>query len=181
MTTINTISSFNEIVLKPNLKPLIICDIDDTIICPDKGVEYFFNLIKKDFPYEPIPWIQKEAIELSNLSRCLNKLHHTDYDGFISLVNRVNNLNGKLVFLTARHEKYIAETKKDFEQIGLNYDDFKVYYTNNEISKGEYIYNKIHLSPYESLIFIDDRDICISSVADWVPYFNCYKFSYKKN
>jgi len=177
----NVISSFNEILLKPNLKPLIICDIDDTIMFFDKEFDDFFNMIREDFPHEPIRWIQKEAIDLHNMYKHINKPKHTDFDGFKQLVENVNKLGGKIIFLTARHEKYIKDTKLDFQQIGLNYDDFRVYYTNNEMSKGEFIFNKVDfLTPYETVIFIDDRDTSINSVLEWLPYIDCYKFNVHK-
>lgn len=175
-----TISSFGEIILRPNIKPLIICDIDDTIMFFEKDFDVFFNMIREDFPHEPIPWIQKEAIELHNMYKYINKPKHTDFDGFKQLVDNVNKLGGKIVFLTARHEKYTKDTKLDFEQIGLNYDDFKVYYTNNEMSKGDFIFDKIDLTPYENIIFIDDRDTSIYSVSNCMPYIDCYKFNVHK-
>ena len=29
---------------------------------------------------------------------------------------------------------------------------------------------------YNDIIFIDDRDDCINSVLDYIPYIDCYKF-----
>lgn len=134
------IKSFTEVKLT-TCRPLVICDIDDTIL-------HFKS----------------------------NKPTHTDYEGFLQLSKRISELNGKLIFLTARNKEDHAYTRDNFTSIGLNYDDYEVHYTNNKISKGEYIYKYIQTHNHDSIIFIDDRIDYINSVLDYTPYVDCYMF-----
>lgn len=62
---------------------------------------------------------------------------HTIFDEFNLLEKRVNERNGKIIFLIARNERSNISTKLDF----INYDNYKVYYTNNLMPKGELIYH----------------------------------------
>uniref|UniRef100_A0A6C0ITH1 FCP1 homology domain-containing protein n=1 Tax=viral metagenome TaxID=1070528 RepID=A0A6C0ITH1_9ZZZZ len=154
---VKTIASFNDIQLKIS-RPLVICDIDETILHFNPTIDQ----TKSNQCNQPIKIIYEPT--------------HTDLDGFIELTKRINELKGKLIFLTARKKEDESYTRNNFKSIGLNYDDYKVYYTNNKISKGEYIYNYIQTSDYDNIIFIDDRADYINSVLDYMPYVDCYLF-----
>lgn len=107
----------------------------------------------------------------------------TDADGFHNLLNRIEKSNSEIMFLTARakNEKNEKFTKKNFTDIGLDYDEYSIYYTNNNfISKGEYIKKNIIIKEnndkYREIIFIDDYESYIKTVNDILPNVICYKF-----
>jgi hypothetical protein len=73
--------------------------------------------------------------------------------------------NSEICFLTARenNRKTKQFTKMDFEELGLNYDDFEIHYCGC-IPKGVYIKNNIDYKSYNDIIFIDDLDKNIDNV-----------------
>jgi hypothetical protein len=99
----------------------------------------------------------------------------TDYHGFMRLVQRVRDLGGELKFLTARSKMGEYYTRIHFNQIGIDYNQFKVHYTNAG-PKGKYILENIPLRGYNEVIFIDDNDGFIHSVKSHHPEIQCYKF-----
>jgi hypothetical protein len=182
MENIKIINTFNDIsITKENT--LILCDIDDTVLTfkhLDKDFMYFYNMIKQDFPDEDIDFIVNEARDFYNTYRSYNKPIHTDYEGFTNMVTKLKNKNSNICFLTARNEEFKDYTKKDLNNIGINYDDFIIYFTGDKMSKGEYIKNNINLENINEIIFIDDYDNYLKSVIDLYPNIICYKFEYKK-
>jgi hypothetical protein len=152
---IKTVNSFNEIQITKT-RPLVICDIDDTLL-------YFKLNINR-------------IINQSNTNSEKYIPHHTDFVGFNELTKRITQLKGKLIFLTARNKEHENYTKENFTSIGLNYNNYEVHYTNNTISKGEYIYNYIQTHEHDDIIFIDDRIDYINTVLDYTPYVDCYLF-----
>jgi hypothetical protein len=147
------INNFNDIIISDK-KTLIICDIDDTLIKFKNIEQYriFGSLVK------PLP---------------------TDIYGFISMLKKVKINNGKIIFLTARISAAEKITRQQFSDIGLNYNDFNIYYTNGNMEKGYYIMDNIELSNYDEIIFIDDNDVCLISVINLFPDIKCYKFDWK--
>jgi hypothetical protein len=102
----------------------------------------------------------------------------TDANGFTDMVNRMSSTS-KIVFLTARPGGKDAHyTKKDFESIGINYEDESVFYTNNVISKGEYIYRFIKTNQFDQVIFIDDLWENMMTVRLYCPKIDRYHFVY---
>jgi hypothetical protein len=166
-----TISSFNQVEVSNDLKTLILCDIDDTILHFPDCDTFCENLIKefrtKHEEYED------ELKKMKNYYKKIMRPTHTDYDGFDSMIKK---LNGKLMFLTSRNLEGNIWTKNQLKQIGLLPDDFEIHYTGEKISKGEYIERYIDLSGWENVIFIDDYDSYIKSVKDIYPQIICYKF-----
>lgn len=150
----NIASSFDHIRLS-KFNPLVLCDIDDTLLTMDT----IYHLG------------QSHPITLTYQY----KAKHTDYDGFQRLVYRVKQLGGELQFLTARDKEFHASTRSHFDEIGINYDSFQIHYTNAN-PKGEYIKNNIDLSKYGEVIFIDDRDSFLANVKRHHPQIKCYKF-----
>jgi hypothetical protein len=168
-----SINNFNDIEITNN-KTLIICDIDNTILYHDVKIEKFINILKDD------KFDENEIIELANE---MMNLHfrifpptHTDAEGFKNLIDKTNKLNGKIIFLTARSELSKDFTKKQFQQIGLNYYDYDVHYTDNKIMKGDYIKSNIDTSLWDDIIFIDDHTFNLVSVSYRFPESKCYKF-----
>jgi hypothetical protein len=107
----------------------------------------------------------------------------TDDNGFHNLLNRIEKSNSEIMFLTARenNEKNVKFTRKNFTDIGLDYDKYSIHYTdNNSISKGEYIKKNIIIKEnkdkYREIIFIDDYESYIKTVNDVLPNVICYKF-----
>jgi hypothetical protein len=173
-----TIINFSQVELS-NQKTLIICDIDKTLLYwVDKDPADFYLMLKDDFPDFTEEEIHREALDFVNMyNQVIAKPIHTDFEGFTNMVSKIRQLSeSKLIFLTARKESDAKYTEKNFKDIGLNYNDFEVYYTNNIVSKGEYIKNNINLSEYEHVIFIDDYESYIKTVYDLFPQTICYKF-----
>ena len=167
------INNFNEIEIIKD-KTLIICDIDKTILYHDVKKEKFIDMLKDD------NFDEKEQLEIAqemmDMYCRIYPPQHTDPEGFKNLSDKINKLNGKIVFLTAR--SYISEafTKENFKQIGLNYEEYDCHYTDNKISKGDYIKANIELSFWNDIIFIDDYDFNLISVWKNFPHLKCYKF-----
>lgn len=182
-------------------KPLVLCDIDDTVLGYDKNIDFFYDGLKKH-----VENVKSKAgifnrfrsmienVNIVNMTddeirfyaskmyddyRTYNKPRHCDFGGFIELLKKVKSLDGELRFLTARGKSSAYFTKKQFSEIGLNYDDYKIHYTGNEISKGEYIQRYIDLKHYGEVVFIDDLDPFIQSVVNLCPSIQCYKFVYQ--
>ena len=183
-----TINSFNQIELG-NKKSLVICDIDETLLYWNKKSSDFYHMVIDD--YNMInndcnltdDEIEKEALEFLKMYKFIFPPIMTDNEGFNNLLNNINSMSGsKIIFLTARtndpksNNKY---TRKHFEANGLEYDNFEINYTNNLISKGEYIKTHIDLTDYDKIIFIDDYETYIKSVKDIFPNIVCYKFQVK--
>lgn len=169
-----SINNFNEIEIS-NEKTLVICDIDKTILYHDVKVEKFVDILKKDGFHD--------KNDLLELSYQMMELHcrifppsHTDAEGFNNLAEKVKKLNSKIIFLTARCKFSEDYTKKQFGQIGLKYDDYDVYYTDNKIYKGDFIKSNIDTSLWNDIIFVDDYEFNLASVKCIFPNSKCYKF-----
>jgi hypothetical protein len=136
---------------------LIICDIDETLLYfPNHYNELFQNNIS--FYGNITTAIEKTNLQWTNIiDNTLAK--PTDFDGFLRLINRLQQTQSKICFLTARsgHPENIEFTKKNFSQIDINYDAFTVLYS-YMVPKGEYIKTHINLDSYSQIIFIDDMD-----------------------
>jgi hypothetical protein len=189
------ISSFREVEIRRK-KPLVLCDIDDTVIGYDKTYDFFYKQLltnaqtKNNAPakmssifnitnnqnndYE----LKHEAEQMYNYYRMLNNPKHCDYAGFIDLVERVKQIDGEVQFLTARSRESAFHTRNQFKEIGLNYDDYRVHYTGGAITKGMYISRYFNLNMYGEVLFIDDLDSFIHSVVSACPSVRCYKFNY---
>jgi hypothetical protein len=183
-------------------KPLVLCDIDDTVIGYEKDFDHFYNNLKmyiekkkssKSGPAHIFSSVLNDTgmfrmtdeeirITAHNMFddyRHSHKPKHCDYSGFVDLLKRVHELGGELQFLTARHKQSAAYTRLQFDQIGLKYDDYRVHYTGNMISKGDYITRYFNLNHFGEVVFIDDLDSYIKSVVVLCPSIQCYKFVHK--
>ncbi len=170
------ISSFIDIPINPSAKTLVICDIDDTILKPINSLNHFYQILKNDFADLPHEEIIKEARDMQSMSNNIVGFSHTDPDGFAQFETKVKESSGTICFLTARNKQSENFTKKNFKQIGLNYENYQVYYTNNIKHKGQYIHDHIDTSNYDCVIFIDDSSYQIDSVSCMFNHINCYKF-----
>lgn len=174
---VEKISTFNSIDIT-NERTLVICDIDDTLLHYPKAHDACHEMVSDVFPEldRDHPKYKKEFYEMLSMYKAIKEPECTDLEGFLRLVIRVRALNGDIIFLTARSESSIEYTKKHFTQIGLDYDYYKVHYTNNKITKGKYIKENIDLVNYTDVIFIDDYDCYIQTVLDEFNFIKCYKF-----
>jgi len=197
------INTFTAVSLtKP--KPLVLCDIDDTVIGYDHNVDFFYNRLKTYIEKTKLEnsgpkhifkdvlndtgvmsmtedEIRSSASEMYEKYRLFNKPNHCDSQGFVKLVKKVKDLGGELQFLTARSRESTFFTRNQFKEIGINYDDYRVNYTGNMISKGEYINRYFNLGNYGEVVFIDDLDSYIQTVVNLCPSIQCYKFLYSPN
>ena len=132
-----TITSFSEIPIVN--KTLVICDIDDTLIKSKKDLEHFisvvksdYNLIKIEYPFfedskEPtFKELLSEAWDMQQIHNQVFGFEHTDNDGFNKMTELVAQTNSKIIFLTARHKLSEEFTRKNFNQIGLDYENYQV-------------------------------------------------------
>lgn len=170
-----TISSFNQIKIEKK-NTLVLCDIDDTLLyfpgCDEKCHEILKDLFKvnNNLNYD------YELLKLKNMYRLINEPRHTDYIGFINMIKKID----KLEFLTARSQSYDEITQRQFKKLNIDNYNFKIHYTNNQISKGEYIKQNINLDKWEEVIFIDDYPSYIETVYNLYPQIKCYNFISKK-
>jgi hypothetical protein len=175
------ISSFNDIEITKN-NTLILCDIDDTILyypkCNDNCSE-IIEIMKELHYYLTEEEFCKDLIQLRNIYKHVNKPTHTDYNGFMNMLCKLREHNGKLLFLTARNSSYHKQTKIQLSQIGISCNDNDIHYTNNTITKGEYIKNNININEWDEIIFIDDYVSFIKSVSELFPQIICYNFIVK--
>ncbi len=177
------IKSFNQIqITNPNT--LVICDIDKTLLYWNKKPEDFYSMVMGNDPIQTHnkykltqEQIHNEALDFLNMYMGIFPPTHTDLDGFTILQEQIKQTNSKLIFLTAR-TKSTSETwtKKNFKDIGLDYDTYQVHYTDNIISKGDYINLRIDTTPHTDVIFIDDLDFHVESVCKLNSNIKCYQF-----
>ena len=175
---VKTINSFDEIIITKN-KSLILCDIDDTILRFSYNINHFYNNAKLLYPEVSDNELVNRAERDFYIHRILNKPFHTDLNGFNNLCKRIKDMNGELIFVTARSYSSEEITKKHFKSLGVDYNKFKIHYVSSKISKGDYIKKNINLEGCKEIIFIDDLDYNLKNVKKILPQIKCYKFVYK--
>jgi hypothetical protein len=95
------------------------------------------------------------------------------------MLEKINQVGGKLIFLTARSSFFHDKTIKDLVKAGLhNPEQFEIHYTCNEITKGFYILKNNLLHGYDHHIFIDDYPHFLNSALQIYPEMNGYLFKY---
>ena len=174
----NTINFFDEVIIEKE-KPLILCDIDDTLLKYTYRFEHFFNETKMIYSTALYDELFCRAENDYYLYRILNDPEHTDMNGFNNLCKRIKEKNGDIMFITARSYGAVNTTERHFKILNLKYDDFTIHYTSSKITKGEYITKNIDISGREEIIFIDDQEQNLQSVKKLLPQIKCYKFVYK--
>lgn len=171
------INNFQTIYIDNSLKPFIICDIDNTIICSVLEYNYYYNKLKNQ--YTEIQLLKKAILDILNIDISVGHVKHTDLIGFVKMVNQIKQLGGNMIFLTSRGHTSHKKTIQDLKTAGVQQpEQFEIHYTNNEISKGEYIKNNLQfeLKYYKQIIFIDDQKINIESVTQTHPQIRCYLY-----
>jgi hypothetical protein len=183
LNNISIIRTFNDVKLNKT-KPLVICDIDHTFIRCSHNLDHFRKMIAQDpnlimdFGKFEINY-EEEAINLMNRAYNIGFVKQTDPEGFNNMLAKINSLGGKFIFLTARGIVSHQKTVNDLKKAGLLYPEtFDIHYTNNEMTKGDYIKKTNLLNGYEDISFIDDYLSFIASVHHNFPHINCYLFRY---
>lgn len=171
------INTFKNIYIPQDKKPIVICDIDLTFIRPIHDYIYVHNKIKHQYS-NPVQ-LDYVVKNLLNIYLNVGVVKHTDQEGFNEMFEKINRVEGKLIFLTARSSLAHEKTIKDLKNAGLrNPEDFEIHYTGNNITKGFYILKHNLLHGYNHHTFIDDNPYFIKSVLQLYPHMNCYLFKY---
>jgi hypothetical protein len=175
-----TIHTFDDVSIEHN-GTLIVCDVDDTLFRYERNLHYFYKNLKHSFPELTEVELTKHSSDIYATYVKNRKPSPTDYDGFIRMMYKVLETKGKLIFVTSRNECSTEYTKLEFKSIGICYSYFNVYYTNNTITKGEFIRDKLDMDGVEHLIMIDDQTSNLKSVKQHYPNAECYRFVYRIN
>lgn len=183
LSTIPRIYSFNDIPLEP--RTLVLCDIDDTVLHFPERESFLKQMYDDLVPNFGEEAARKEVHSMYALYAHVRAPSHTDPDGFARLEERLVNRDGMLAFLTARNERDDRWTRDHLAKIGINEKKYKVLYTNNEMSKGEFIKTRlldhgINLGLWTHVVFVDDREDYLVSVKRLFPYVKCYQFVIRK-
>ena len=181
------IKSFQQVILdKGGPPPLVICDIDHTFLKCSYNLDYFRQLTKQDSMFVmdvgkfDVNYDQ-EAVQLMLRAYSMGFVTQTDPHGFAQLLDRVERLGGKVMFLTARGIIYHEKTINDLKTAGLsNPERFDIHYTNGDMTKGEYLKCTKLLDgrACQNVAFIDDYPSYIQSVHQQFPWVRCYLFKY---
>lgn len=164
-THFQVIHSFNDVSFDDGIPPLVICDIDLTIIRPSQDMDYY-----KQFHDGAKRMIQEYTSGM---------IKQTDPNGFNHMLQSIQQHNGKCILLTARGIHSHSKTLHDLQKVGIeNPEQFDIHYTNHEISKGEYLKQHHLLDGYQHISFIDDSIQFISSVHHLFPDIRCYLFHF---
>lgn len=179
------IQTFKDVQFDEGVKPLVICDIDHTFIRSSRELDHFRKMLREDSKIlkEDIisidNYLDKEAMELMKCAYSMGFVKQTDPEGFTQMLQTIERLGGKFIFLTARGIESHQKTVNDLKRAGLeNPALFDIHYTNNEMTKGEYIKTTNLLGNYQHISFIDDYPSFIASVRHFFPQIHCYLFRY---
>ena len=179
MKPIIIIDTFKSIFIPSDKKPIVICDIDHTFIRPARDYIDIYNQIKSEYPDH------KDCHQIVNdmlhMSLNVGLVKQTDKEGFQIMLQKIYELGGKFLFLTARSSVAHHKTIKDLLTVGLeNPEQFEIHYTGNEITKGHYIKRHNLLQGYDHHIFIDDYPHFLESALQLYPDMNAYLFKYNQ-
>ena len=171
------INTFKSIHIPEDKKPIVICDIDLTFIRPIRDYIDIYNQFK---PYHTDQnELQQIVNDILHMSINVGLVKQTDQEGFTHMLERINHLGGKLIFLTARSSLAHDKTITDLFTAGIqNPQDFEIHYTGNQITKGHYIQRHNLLDGYDHHIFIDDYPHFLESALQIYPDMNAYLFKY---
>lgn len=178
MKHIVIIDSFKAVNFNETKKPIVICDIDHTFIRSEFDYSYYYDKMKNSITNKKHLNIAISCMIEKSLK--MGYVKQTDKEGFTSMLQKVESLGGKLVFLTARASSSHNKTVDDLKTAGiLKPEAFEIHYTGKKISKGDYIKKQNLLEGYNHTIFIDDYPDFLHSALNLYPDMNCYLFKYK--
>jgi len=171
-----TIRSFDEIPITGH-KVLILCDIDETLLTWDKTMNSFLQTAQNQFPRYTAEALQQYAMLMFTNYRKLVAPKWTDEAGFKNLLARLPKPESRFAFLTARSGGSSAHyTIEDFSKLGIPYEPNGIFYTGNNISKGEFTKYYIDYKVFDEVIFIDDLPDNILSMKINCPTIKCFQF-----
>jgi len=175
MAKFTIINTFKSIYFDVDKKPLVICDIDMTIIKPEFDIQHYRSMLELEF-YDREE-LEDMAKSMFHTALGVGFIKATDEEGFIWLNEQVDKRAGKLILLTARGASSHEKTLKDLMKAGIkNPEKYEIHYTGGQISKGEYIRKNGLINGFEHISFIDDYPQYLSSAFDIYPHINCYLF-----
>lgn len=157
---------------------LLVLDIDETIlkysgICEQWWKEHFDTNYAKYGNYDDADnacvkdWQEHIKYEYPV---------HTDEDGFFDLIERANNLNCKVIIVTARDHGIKNITYEHLHHLGIR--DIDVYFASGG-NKGHMIDNVMgnEIHNYKYISFVDDKDYNLTDVKNhFGDKVICYKF-----
>lgn len=180
MIILPSIDSFLKVTFHEQQKPLVICDIDHTFIRPDIEFENALSFLRGIQPYEGPTFLYEHTIRFIESAYNAGFIRQSDPEGFQAMLQTIERLDGKLIFLTARSQMFHNKTVRDLMKAGLeNPTRFEIHYTSNLVTKGQYLQNLGIVSQFEHVSFIDDNMLFIESVHSIFPHINCYQFKFK--
>jgi hypothetical protein len=177
MKPIVIINSFKSVNFDETKKPIVICDIDHTLIQSKYDYSFFHSKFKKH--YTDLSKLDYAVRSMIEKSIKVGDVKSTDKEGFLAMLEKIKNLDGKIVLLTARSYLFHSKTVNDLKTAGFdNPELFEIHYTSNKISKGDYIKKNNLLQGYDYPVFIDDFPFFLNSALQIYPDMNCYLFKY---
>jgi len=179
---LNVVRSFYSVAQNFVDRPLVICDIDHTLFRCSKPLHHYTEFLQKLYSerYRFPVNVEEEALNLMHRAYCDGFIQQTDPAGFRHMVERIEELGGRIVFLTARNIYSHARTLEDFRKVGFEHPEtFDIHYTNNVITKGDYIKCMQLDSGFDHVYFIDDQHGYLESVQRECPHIHCFQFQYK--
>ncbi len=182
-TNFRVIRTFKDVQFDEGLKPLVICDIDHTFIRSSHDLDHFRKMLNYDISIGMNIMnnndIDTEAFKLMKQAYYMGFVKQTDPEGFTQMLQTIERLGGKFIFLTARGIESHIKTVNDLKRAGLEHPEhFDIHYTNNEMTKGEYLKKTNLTYGYDHISFIDDYPSFIASVHHFFPQIHCYLFRY---
>lgn len=182
------ITSFSEITVLP-VKTLILMDIDDTILRYNKPFSHFYEksreileeIHKENQGDILVQEIQKDAYDLYNYYKMYDykDIQHTDKEGFDELLSKLTSESG-MCYLTARTSSTESISRLQLEHLGINDVERDIYFTDNKMTKGQFIEQYMDLSEFTDIICIDDNPMQLWSIYARFPNIRCYKFVEKE-
>lgn len=154
-----TIHDFFINISKNNL---IICDIDETILT-------------RHMRHKKKSKSSKQHITLNKIKSLLPSYTHKK--SFLHLLEEIERKGCKLIFLTARPKSLEQITILQFDYLKLDYYAYDTHYVYN-YNKGKYVKHFIDYSPFERVIFIDDKIQNLIHMKTEIKNCICYHFKY---
>lgn len=178
MKPIIIINKFTTVRLETNRRPVVICDIDNTIICSVLDYNYYYQRLIHQYSAND-PMMDRAVNQMMNVDASLGLYMQTDRGGFADLMQRIRQAGGQLILLTARSSVHHEKTVQELKRVGIpNPEQLDIHYTNNDIPKAHYMKTFLasRIQGCEQLIFIDDQKMNLEPVQSIFPSCQCYMF-----
>lgn len=166
------ITTFSEIKLIKN--SLIVLDIDDTIIKSNLKNTQWWNSTYIKYMNSPhnfddtlIDWMKRENICGIPFIECIIDIN------IYNFLEKLNQLNCKLILLTARSYRVIEMTKAQLHYI--KFPDVPIYCG---VDKGDILFNVVNENYYDvnDIIVVDDIDENLLAIQSTLSDYNLYLY-----